>query len=352
MTGPEPQITIHDLAKELHVSSTTVWRALNGSARVSPRTRERVQAAARKRQYRPSLIARTLSTGRTQTLGVVVPMIQNTVHATLVRGVEQVAFEHEYSIILCDTDFRADREREYLDLLARRRVEGLIIVPFVQREGPALDQLTRLQQQGTAVVAMQFDAPGERIPRVVPDNAGAARAMTEHLIALGHRRIAFVHGGIHEWNIPMRQRLDGYRQALAAAGIRYDAGLVFQAGSFESVLTDASSDLLSSELAGFLRQRRPPTAVFAPIDILAIKVMHAVQSLGLRVPEDVAVAGFDDILMSAYTTPALTTVRHPSATIGRLAATRLFERIAGRINGAPTCERVPCELVIRRSCGS
>jgi LacI family transcriptional regulator len=349
MTSNPP--TILDLARHLRVSSTTVWRALNGSPRVSAQTRKRVLRAAEQMNYRPSLVAQTLLRGRTQTLGVLVPTIGNSVHAALVRAVEQVAFQHKYNIMLCDTDFQIERQQTYLDLLARRRVEGVIIVHFVRGEDAPLDPLLMMQAQGTAVVAMQFDLPDDRFCRVVPDNAGAACAMTEHLIGLGHRRIAFVHGGIDAWNIPMRQRLEGYRAALKKNRIAFDSGLIVQAGSFEAGLTGGMAEFWPETIAALLRAPHRPSAIFAPVDILAIKAMHAAADMGLSVPGDIAVAGFDDILMSEYTTPALTTVRHPSAQVGQLAAARLFERIAGAA-GPPTYERVPCELIIRKSCGA
>src|SRR6478672_6221218 len=158
---PEAPPPINDLAARLKISSTTVWRALNNSPRVSPKTRQRVLAAAERMNYRPSLVAQTLLRGRTQTLGVVVPMIGNPVYAALVRAVEQVAFQHKYNIVLCDTDFQPAREREYLDLLARRRVEGIAIIPFAARgnvdpsneggvaDGGGYEQLDSLARQGT-----------------------------------------------------------------------------------------------------------------------------------------------------------------------------------------------------------
>src|SRR5688572_3086284 len=128
MNGSSP--TIHDLAKKLNVSSTTVWRALNNSPEVSTATRQRIKLAAEKYKYQPSLVAQTLSSGRTQTLGVIVPVVDNPVYATLVRAVEQVAFERGYNIILCDSDYRPQRERDYVQLLVRRRIEGLVVIPF------------------------------------------------------------------------------------------------------------------------------------------------------------------------------------------------------------------------------
>jgi DNA-binding LacI/PurR family transcriptional regulator len=385
--APEAPPTIIDLAKRLDISATTVWRALNDSPRVSPKTRKRVLAAAKRMNYRPSLVAQTLLRGRTQTLGVVLPMIGNPVYAALVRAVEQVAFQHKYNIILCDTDFQPDREREYLDQLSRRRVEGIAIIPFAARGMDSSDdspdergaaelgaqggyeQLVSLARQGTAVVAMQQEVPGQAssFDAVVPDNRAAARDMTAHLIRLGHRRIGFLHGGMPDWHLPMRQRFDGYRAALHDAGIAFDESLVLQAGTFASVLTDDSNgDFHARDVAEYLTSPGRPTAVFAPVDMLAIRVMEVARDrLKLRVPEDVAIAGFDDILAAAHTSPPLTTVRHPTARVGRRAAELLFERMRASDGKAgegsadataappqPVHERVACELIIRGSCGS
>lgn len=377
--APQRAATITDVASALDISPTTVWRALNDSPRVSERTRQRVRTAAERMNYRPSLVAQTLLRGRTQTLGVVVPMIGNPVYAALVRAVEQVAFQHKYNIVLCDTDFQPGREREYLDLLARRRVEGIAIIPFAARgtsgsngEGveAGYEQLVTLAREGTAVVAMQQEVPGQAsFDSVVPDNCAAARDMTAHLIRLGHRRIGFLHGGMPDWHLPMRQRFDGYRQALDETGIAFDESLVLQAGTFASVLTDdANGDFHADTVAAYLSSPARPTAVFAPVDMLAIRVMEVARDrLKLRVPEDVAIAGFDDILAAAHTSPPLTTVRQPTARIGQRAAELLFERMharAGKSGGGddepvapaspvpPVHERVGCELVIRRSCGS
>ena len=350
--------TILDLAKQLGISSTTVWRALNDSPRVSAKTRQRVLDAAERMNYRPSLVAQTLLRGKTQTLGVVVPMIGNPVYAALVRAVEQVAFQHKYNIILCDTDFQLHREREYIDLLTRRRVEGIAVIPFAARNpaanGDDYAHLTRLPQQGIAVVAMQQDVPGGNIDAILPDNRAAARAMTDHLLSLGHKRIGFLHGGMPGWNVPMRERFDGYRDALVGMNIPFDESLVLQAGTFESVLTDGQGHVHVEQIAAYLNKPGRPTALFVPVDMLAIKVMEVARDqLGLRVPEEVAIAGFDDILAAAHTSPPLTTVRHPTLEVGRRAAELLFERAAGSSGKgrARIHERIPCELVVRRSCG-
>lgn len=354
MGKTEPSTTIHDLARHLNVSSTTVWRALNNNPRISPTTKERVLSAAKRFNYRPSLVAQTLSRGKTQTLGVVVPMIGNSVYASIIRAVEQVAFEHEYNIILCDTDFQIDRERTYIDLLTRRRVEGVVIIPFAQRKPNDFEHLVDLEEnQGVKVVTIQNEIPEERLNRVVPDQRGAGRQVVEHFISLGHRRIGFLHGGLPEWSAPMRERRDGYRLALEAAKVGYDERLVVQVGTYESLLTDDPANFDAERVRRAMREPNRPTALFVASDVLAIKVMEVVREVGLRIPEDVAIAGFDDILMSAHACPPLTTVRQPSARIGARAASLLLDRIdAGRGgDDEPVHERVPCELVIRKSSG-
>jgi LacI family transcriptional regulator len=355
MGKPETTTTIHDLARHLNVSSTTVWRALNNNPRISPATKERVLSAAREFNYRPSLVAQTLSRGKTQTLGVVVPMIGNPVYANIIRGVEQVAFDHEYSIILCDTDFRVDRERDYSDLLVRRRIEGVVIIPFAKRDAGDFEHLVELEREGVRVVAIQNDIPEARLNRVVPDQRGAARQLVEHLISLNHKRIGFFHGSLPDWSAPMRERHEGYRAALEAAGIQYDEKRVVQVGEYEALLTDDPASFHADRVRAELTRSDRPTALFVASDVLAIKVMEVARDMGLRMPEDLSVVGFDDIFMSAYAVPPLTTVRQPAAQIGKRAAELLLERIDRKAaeddddDDKPVHERVPCELVIRKS---
>ena len=348
------ETTIHDIARQLDISATTVWRAINDRPRVSPSTRNRVIAEVQRLGYRPSLVAQNLSWGRTQTLGVVVPTISNPVYASLVRSAEQAAFDQDYNIVLCDTDFNLDREQQYLDLLIRRRVEGVLLVPFAKESASTDDvHLRRLTEVGITVVCMQQRLSGSHVEQVVPDNVGAARDMTRHLIRLGHRRIAFLHGGLDPWLVPMVERLEGYRAALQEAHLPESPDLIVPIGSFESMLAGREGDFYPERIASVMLRRDRPTAVFAPVDVLAIKAMGVMRNLGLRVPEDVAVVGFDDIQMTDYTEPPLTTVRHPAEEVGRRAAKLLFDRLAGDDSDhGPAIQRVPCELVIRSSCGA
>lgn len=347
--NPGSAATIYDIAREVGLSATTVGRALSGKGRVSAETRQRVRDAAARIGYRPSMIAQSLSHRRTNMLGVVVPSIGDTVFSVMVRGIEHVANENGYSIILCDTDMDYGCESHYYDVLHRRRVEGIITCPFGQRpkENPFCDLLA-LEDAGIPVVVLEENIPEDTLTKVVPDNYCDARRMTEHLIGIGHERIGFVHAGLPEWNYSGRERLDGYRTALANAGLPLDSSLVARMTKAD---LDPNEDGLPSSLFLAYLDRANPTAVFASHDMLAIKLILVCNEAGIRVPQDLAIVGFDDILAAACVPPPLTTIHQPAEELGRRAAEIMFQRIEGKL----TCrvsERLLGRLVVRRSCGA
>ncbi len=343
-------VTIHDLARQLGVSATTVSRALNNRGRMSRETRKRILQTASEYNYKPSLIARSLIHQRTKTLAVVVPMIGNTAYSPMVRGIEQIAYEKGYNIILCDTDINLDKERRYLEMLIQRRVEGAIIIPFAERNSGEYDHISQLEEEGIKVVVMEQDVPVDKLNRIVPDNRGDAKRLIEHLIDNGYRKIGLAHLGLRNWDIAGMERWEGYKQALEQAGIEYDEKLVIQAGQPTIV---EEKTLLFDAVIDYLRQQDRPEAIFATTDMLAIKIMSVIHSLGLKIPEDIAVVGFDDILMSGYTSPPLTTVRQPAEQIGRRSAEIVFSLIEGDDElPLPVHERISGKLVIRKSCGN
>ena len=198
-------------------------------------------------------------------------------------------------------------------------------------------------------VIMEQDIPIGGLSRVVQDNRGDARRMTEHLISLGYKRIGFAFLDILDWDISGKERWEGYKQALGQADIGYDEELLLQAGL---VKTEEENCLLFDVIVDYLRRPERPEAIFAATDMLAIKIMSVIRHLGLRVPEDIAVVGFDDILTSGYINPPLTTVRQPAQQIGQEAAKVLFDLIDNEGTPRPTVhERIKGELVIRESCG-
>ena len=343
--------TIHDLAADLNISATTVWRALNNRNRVSEKTRERVRARAKAINYEPSLVAQNLSHGRTSTLGVIVPMIGHPIFSSLIEVIEQIAFERGYSVIVGDARLDVQREAEYAHMLSRRRVEGAIVVPFSQHAADRDEHLIELQKKGVAVVILEQSLPAARFDTVVADNFGAAYQMTRHLIQLGHQRIAFAYHPTYDRDPVGNERLAGFNHAITEAGLKDKARLLLNAAEFEegNVLSYRRETVVAC-LSGPDR----PTAIFAGMDILAIQIMQTVHELGLGIPRDVAVAGFDNIEFSAFTVPALTTVKQPTEEMGRRAAELLFAQIEAKPGTQlePACVRLPCELIIRQSCGA
>jgi DNA-binding LacI/PurR family transcriptional regulator len=343
--------TIHELAKRLKVSVATVWRAINNKGRISATTRARVLAAIDTLGYRPSLVAQNLVNQRTGLLGVVVPMIGNTVYSPMVRAIEQEAFERGYNIILCDTGLDYDRERRYLDLLLRRRVEGVIMIPFAPRPTGGERHLLELEKAGVPLVLLEQDLPLPGIARVVADNRGGIRTAVRHLTGLGHHRIGFLYMPPVAWDFAARARLDGFRAAVTELGFAPEAAPELAIGDLL-----ANEDAIDRQIAQLVTQLMArhdrPTAIVAPTDMLAIKTMRCLWLAGVRVPDELAIVGFDDILAAAHTTPSLTTMRQPTAAMGTRAAERLFARIRGDTVTAPEREVLPCELIVRESCGT
>jgi LacI family transcriptional regulator len=349
MAERSSDVTIHDLAGRLGLSTTTVWRALNDQSRISDKTRQRVKDEARALNYRPSLVARALSSGKTQTLGLVVPSVANPTFAGLVQAVEDVAFLRGYNVLLCNTGFDLARERKQVELLVRRQVEGVVVVPYFKRSAQENAHLHGLAGQGVPLVSMHHRMPDMRLPEIVPDNVQAAYDATMHLIQLGHKRLAFIHTGLFDWMLPVYERYEGFCKAVRESGLGEPRDA--QVGAHDpktpapGMLANVQAGLVKTLVTG----KGAPTALFAPSDLLAARVMQQVQSLGLVVPDDVAIAGFDDSPIASLTTPGITSVRPALAKIGTRSGERLFEAIDGAGDKSDRVECLACELHIRGS---
>jgi LacI family repressor for deo operon, udp, cdd, tsx, nupC, and nupG len=343
--------TILDVAARLNVSHGTVWKALHNQGRVSQETRKRVLEVSKEMGYQPSMVGQMLVNQKTKLLGVVVPMIGNTSFSPMVQGVERVARKNGYNIILCDTDLDLDVEREYFDLLHSRRVEGVVFVPGSQLNHNT-ETLAAFEDHGNPVVVINQNPIFKSFTAVTSDVLSATRDMTRHLVRLGHRRIAFFHIGMPQDEMSTQERLVGYRSGLEAEGIAYDESLIFQAGKI--TMNDDDSYQAESVIA-FLSRSDRPTAILAHTDMLAIRVMRTVVGMGLGIPKDIALVGFDDILMTSHILPALTTVHQPMEEIGKRAAELIFQRLTNTLPAGvpwPIHERIPCQLKIRESCGA
>ena len=323
--------TIEDVAARSGVSTATVSRVMSGSVPARPETRERVLAAARELDYRPSRVARALKRQETLTLGLVVTDITNPFFPQIVRAVEGAAHERGYGILLANGGDEAARELEHLDLLIERRVDGIIIVSSRMTRRHA----ERLSHSTVPVVLVNDTIAGSGLPTVTTAHRHGARMATEHLVALGHRRIA--HIGAPADQAAAAQRRLGVRDAMRAAGLE-DPVLAVGDGGVE----------------GGARAVRPlieagVTGIVAYNDLTAIGALRALRRARVAVPETMSVIGFDDIDLAAWTDPPLTTVRQPTGELGRWAVAHLADRLAGGGTppGRPTT--LEPELIVRGS---
>lgn len=325
-------VTIKDVAREAQVSVATVSRALNGQHNVAQTVRERVQSVAQRLRYTPHHAARSLSSRRTRTIGVVLPEVYGEFFSELMQGIDQVAREHALHLLV--SSYHGD-PREQGDALRamRGRVDGLLVMsPYDDVDGHLADALAILPD--AVMIGSRAVAAGRRVGI---DNHAGAMAMTAHLAAIGHRRIAFVAGP--DDNFDARERLRGYRDAMAEhlPGI---APEVLPGDFREASGARAAHRLLAAPAL--------PDAVFAANDMMALGCLSAFSAAGKAVPGDVAVAGFDDIPLARYVPPGLTTIRVAIAALGAEAMRRLLDADADA--GESDCLRVP-QLVVRASCG-
>ena len=330
---------IQDVAKLAEVSTATVSRALATPERVSPEARARVQEAIAKTGYVPNLAARSLRSQKTGMVLVVLPDLANTFFSKILRGIEETLFEAGYGMIIGDLDGSPEKEAHFAAFTAAGRVDGAILLNghlFGQtREGEGKPARITIP-----LVALCEAIPGADIPQIEVDNRAAAARMTQHLAAHGHRSIAYVSGPAI--NILERERFQGFKDGLEAAGLPFDPDLVIPGDYTVASGVTAGQNLLA-------RSSRP-SAVFCTSDEMAIGLMRTLFSAGLRVPDDISVAGFDDIEFAAVAEPALTTIHQPRRELGQAAATVLIDLLQGR--PTPKRIRLDTELVVRDSVAS
>ncbi|MGH2618814.1 MAG: LacI family DNA-binding transcriptional regulator [Thermomicrobiales bacterium] len=337
---PHTTPTIRDVALRSGVSPMTVSRVVNGSARVRPATRERVEAAIAALGYVPNHLARGLTRQKTSAIGLIVPDFADPFFTLILRGAEDVARRAGFRVILCNTDGDVDREDAYLEDMVAHRVAGLLIAPVSDR---SRGNLRRLGQHRVPFVLIDRSIPGVETDVVQGDSIDGARQLTAHLIARGHRRIAHITEPREVSTA--RDRLRGYRDALTDAGIPFDPQLVVEAKSATRAGGyDATRALLSRAVA--------PTAIFAVNNLAAVGAVMAIREQGLEIPDDLAVVCFDDIELAAILCPFLTVMAQPAETFGTLGAQLLLDRIAGRTPERRRRVVLPADLIIRVSSGA
>ncbi len=327
--------TIKDVALAAGVAVSTVSRVINDSGYVSRESRQRVLKAVEDLHFQPSRAARSLATGRTGTVALVLPDITNPFFPALARGVEDAASAEGYTVILCNTDNDPAQEAMYANLLRQQRVDGVVLTACSLNNRDLWSQLT----ERIPVVLTDRRLEGIIDDSVSVDNVAGAYLAVRQLVALGHRQIGLIGGPPGLSTTEDRQR--GYEQALHEAGLEADERLM-RSGDFRY----ASGYARMRELA-----EHHITAVFAVNDMMAIGAIRAVEDAGRRVPDDVAVVGFDDILMASMVKPGLTTVAQPTYQMGVMAVDRLLERMRTDAPGEPRQVVLEPTLVVRDSCG-
>jgi LacI family transcriptional regulator len=330
-------VTIREVAHAAGVSQATAARALGGYGYSSDATRRRVTDAASRLGYRPNGVARALVSRSTMTVGLVVGDIENPFFASAARGLSDVLDPRGYTVLLANSDESADREQRSVEALRDRRVDGLVVVPAEIESAPHLEQVVAA---GTSLIQLDRAVRGLATDAVLVDNEVGARRAVEHLLALGHRRIGIVSDRPQVSS--SADRLEGYRRALHDAGVTPDPALESFGGSTQAEGYAAAHRLLSSPAQ--------PSAVFTANNFMTVGTLLAIRGLGLQVPDDIALVGFDDLDWTTLVEPAVTVIRQPVTALGRSAGERLLARLQGDAS-PPQVIRLETELVVRGSCG-
>ncbi|BCV22311.1 LacI family DNA-binding transcriptional regulator [Moorella sp. Hama-1] len=329
-------VNIKEVAERAGVSPSTVSRALSGRVIVSPETREKVLQAVRELNYQPNALAKGLKEGRTKTIGLIIPNVRNLVFPAAIKGITDVAKKHGYTVILCNTDEDIETEKAYVDNLRKRLVDGLIFSTATA----ASTHILELKEQGFPVVLM-IRHMEDQVDAVIVDNYRGGYEATKFLIQRGYRRIALINGTM-ELDL-YRQRFAGYQAALSETGLTYNEDLVVHGtkdweDGYRAILT-------------ILERGQQPDAVFAASDPKALGAIKALKEKGLRVPQDIAVMGYDNLDMSELMDPPLTTMAQPFYEVGQRAVERLIRLINSKRKSRPTVERLPSQLLVRASVG-
>ena len=328
--------TIKDIAKAAGVSTATVSMILNKKDKsISQPTRERVLRIAKDTKYIRNSMARSLVTSQTKTLGLILPDIVNPFFPEIARGAEDRARESGYNIIICNTDDNVDQENKYIHMLSEKMVDGIILTHSANRN----DEMTGLENTRIPIILIDRDYDSPNIlGKVLVDNAKASSEGVNYLVMKGYRRIAYIAGPLNTGTA--RDRLEGYKKALKDNGIAYDENLV-RVGEYRIKWGyEAAEDLLNSDLDF--------QAIFCGNDAIAIGAMKRLRVMGISIPDDIAIMGFDDIYISSMVDPELTTVKQPNYSMGYEAVNMMIDTIEGRKVDESNLI-LKTELIIRKS---
>jgi LacI family transcriptional regulator len=326
---------MNDVARLAGVGTMTVSRVLNGTAKVSEDAAKRVQTAIQQLNYRPNELARALRGQRSRSIGLILPYLYDTFFAMCAHAVTTVARQHGYSVIMTTSNEEAETEYAEASQMLQRHVEGLILIPANRGQS----RLTRAMLGKTPLVVFDRPLSDPSFDTVLVQNQLGSRRMVQHLIEHGHTAIAFM--GLSRQLFTINARFQGYRRAMLDAGLEIDA-------FFGCETPEGTMEAIQSRLGA----KKPPTAFFTSNTLASRYVFSSLLQLGVKIPTEAALAGFDDFEMAELTAPPLSVVRQPAQEMGRIAAGQLFERLErGEIPQTGNRVVLPVEIVLRRSCG-
>ena len=328
---PVGRASIADVARRARVSPATVSRVLNGTKRVAPDVEARVRKAVAELRYEPFGPARALRQQRVRVWAIIIADVENPFFTSVVRGIEDVAYAEGYRLVLCNSDEDVTKESEYLEIALRERMAGVVIAAASTSES----KLDGVREAGIHVVAIDREVASAAVDAVMVDNRAGARAGTEHLLESGWQRVGCIVG-------PSRistsnERLDGYRKALTRHGVGFDRALVRRADFRVDGGYKAARTLLELD--------DPPDALFVANNLMTLGALHAIQDVGLRVPDDLGIVGFDDSPAADLMRPRLTVIAQPTYQIGQVAGQLL---LASK-GDAPRHEVLAPQLIVRES---
>lgn len=331
------KVTISDVAREAGVAQMTVSRVVNGGNYVSAGVQKRVREAIRKLGYQPNEAARILKGQKARIIGLIVPTLADSFFSACANAVQEVATRHGYMTLIQTSSSRAEVETSEIDMMVSRNVAGLILIPMEQKASP---RLAEVQASGVPMVTLDRVIKGLNANEVLVENTLGAEEGVRHLIGHGHRQIACL--GYDTELLSIQERIQGYANAMKEAGLQPQ---IWKVDSIKSIPA-----LLERRLQG----PQAPSALFTLNNVTTIQTLHTLQEMGVRIPRDLALVGFDDLELASLLTVPITVIRQSAEELGRTGAKLLFEMIRGA--AAPkempkTRLILPTELVIRNSCG-
>lgn len=332
-------VTIKDIARKAGTSVATAGRALGGYGKVSQKTRDKVLAAAREHNFQPNMFARSLKGKATNTIGLMIANVRVPFFSLLVRAVEDAAIEKGFSVFVCNIDDDREKECNYLSLLRSKRVDGIIVCSAFTSRDEMRGKVAHLYEQEVPTVFLDRRVEGVKRPAVQIDNLNGSVMAVEHLLSLGHERIGLA---THEPTIDtIAKRIQGYKQALSNRGIAVDPSLIAVRG------LHSLQDGFDTTRALMGRKNRP-TALLTINALMTFGALAAIKELGLRIPEDVSLIGWDDFELASVMTPAISVLSQPTYSLGSIATNMLFDMINNR--GEPESIVLTPQLVSRDSC--